>query len=364
MASPSAPPVLSTYENSSRWVSRDDGVSVSLPNGTDLWIFGDTAVFQSNGSGPMAMTRLIRGGTAAAGSYTPGRIPSSLEEVPSPGHPPALSPNNPPAPSMPTPTDVYLPNGSGNRCTTGPGQYSARWAMGAVIIPQTPEVLITYTEVCVTNGGAISAEGWGFLEYNWRTGAIDAGPDDVFRPLRSGVPLPSHLSLGNPVITGNQVTLYSATCTKLFVGCGAGQVYATTLADDRATLANQASYHVAPIATDRSTAWHPVGLAVTAYPDVPYRMIETTAITGTYDVLTATTPAGPWHLETTGTVPGCQSLARGFCYGLIGHPELSTSSQLVITYYDPGTGPPTNLGGPAGHLLGVGVSYGAPPPGP
>jgi hypothetical protein len=83
---------------------------------------------------------------------------------------------------------------------------------------------------------------------------------------------------------------------------------------------------------------------------------------GTYEVLTATNPAGPWHSETSGTVPGCQALQSGFCYALVGHPELSTSSQLVITYYDPGSGP-MGTSGPVGHLVAAGTSYVAPPPG-
>jgi hypothetical protein len=90
-------------------------------------------------------------------------------------------------------------------------------------------------------------------------------------------------------------------------------------------------------------------------------MVEMTSITGTYDVFTASTSAGPWHLETSGTVPGCQS-GSGFCHALVGHPELSTSSQLVITYFNPNAGP-RGASGPIGHLVGVGTSYGDPPPG-
>src|SRR5579862_4078190 len=41
----SAVPVRSSYETASRVLSRDIGVSVPLPDGHDLWLFGDTAIY-------------------------------------------------------------------------------------------------------------------------------------------------------------------------------------------------------------------------------------------------------------------------------------------------------------------------------
>jgi hypothetical protein len=366
-ASPSAPsaaspPVLSLYENASHSVSRDDGLSVQLPNGRDLWIFADTSIYNSNGSGQMVMSAFMPGGTAAEGPYAAGQIPTSLMEVPSPGKPLSLSASNPPALYMPTPTNLYLPDGSGEKCTDAPGRYAARWPSGAAVIPNTSDVLVTYGEVCVTGSFQFAVEGWGFMEYNWQTNSLDLGPDDVFPPARSGAPLSAERQLGSPVISNGRVALFSSVCTELYVSCLIGRTYFTTVLDTPLALSNPASYNVVPAATDGSTLWQPMAIAVASYPDAPLRMIETTAIMGTYNVLTATTPAGPWHLETSGTVPGCQALRSGFCYSLIGHPELSTSSQLVITYYDPGSGP-MGASGPVGHLVGTAASYGAQPPG-
>jgi hypothetical protein len=365
VASSSAPsmapaPMLSLYENSSRSVTRDDGLSVQLPNGRDLWVFGDTSVYNSDGSGKMAMSAFLPGGTAAEGPYATGQIPTSLTELPSPGRPPSLSASNPPAMSMPTPTDVYLPDGSGGRCTPAPGRYPARWPSGAAAIPTTSDVLLTYVDVCVTGSFQFDVEGWGFMEYNWRTNGLDVAPDDVFPPSPSGASLSPQRQLGSPVVNDGRVDLFSFNCTALFVSCLAGQTYVTTVLDTPPALSNAASYNVEPAVTDGSTLWQPAGIAVAKYPDAPLRMIEMTGITGAYDVLTATTPAGPWHLETSGTVPGCQELHSGFCYALVGHPELSNQSQLVITYYDPGAGP-TGTSGPIGHLVGAAMSYGAPP---
>ena len=301
------------------------------------------------------MTNFITGSTSAEGTYSAGQIPSSLMEVPSPGNRLKLNRNNPPAQYLPPPTDVYLPDGSGNPCTFASGQYPARWASGAALVPNSNEVLITYGEVCVT-GSQFRAEGWGFLEYNWKTNSIDVGPDDVFPPPQSGAALAPDLELGSPVISNGQVSLFSFVCTSLYVGCSAGQVYAATLPDTTSALQSPSSYQVNQAATDSSTTWQPLGIAVNSYPDSPLRMVETNAITGAYDVLTATIATGPWHLETTGTVPNCQNVPSGFCHALVGQPELSTPSQLVITYYDPAAGP-NGTSGPIGHLVGAGTNY-------
>ncbi|HWC38564.1 MAG TPA: hypothetical protein VG476_08550, partial [Acidimicrobiales bacterium] len=272
--------------------------------------------------------------------------------MPSPGQPPSLSAGHPPTLYMPAPTNIYLPDGSGRRCSSGPGRYPARWASGAALIPQTSDALVTYVDVCVTGSLQFDVEGWGFMEYNWQTNNLDLGPDDVFPPSPSGAALPPERQLESPVIRDGRVDLFSFNCTALYASCLAGQTYFATVLDTPAALSNAASYRVAPAATDGSTLWRPAGIAVATYPDAPLRMIEMTGIAGTYDVLTAASPAGPWHLETSAALPGCQTLRSGFCYALVGHPELSTPSQLVITYYDPGAGP-------RGHLVGAATTYGA-----
>src|SRR6185295_9842044 len=46
-----AVPLLSSYETATRSVSRDVGISVLLPDGHDLWLFGDTGIFQRDATG-------------------------------------------------------------------------------------------------------------------------------------------------------------------------------------------------------------------------------------------------------------------------------------------------------------------------
>jgi hypothetical protein len=164
------------------------------------------------------------------------------------------------------------------------------------------------------------------MEYNWQANDLDLGPDDVFPPSPSGAALPPERQLESPVISDGRVDLFSFNCTVLYVSCIAGQTHFTTVVDTPAALSNPALYSVAPAATDDSTLWQPAGIAVAKYPDAPLRMIEMTGIDGSYDVLTAASPAGPWHLETTGALTGCQALRSGFCYALVGHPESSRPS--------------------------------------
>jgi hypothetical protein len=49
-------------------------------------------------------------------------------------------------------------------------------------------------------------------------------------------------------------------------------------------------------------------------------------------------------LRGSGTLPGCPTKSR-FCFALEGHPELSTSTQLFVSYKHPDTGPPV------GHIV-------------
>jgi hypothetical protein len=109
---------------------------------------------------------------------------------------------------------------------------------------------------------------------------------------------------------------------------------ATTTALDNVT-----SYPVRLLPTDRSGHWEPQFISVGRYPK-GLRLIEGTTIAGTYAILSAPTVAGPWHLDRSGKLPGCPPRV-GYCFALEGHPELSTSSDIVVSYVDPNVGPGT-----------------------
>ena len=80
-------------------------------------------------------------------------------------------------------------------------------------------------------------------------------------------------------------------------------------------------------------------------------MIEQTSSTGAFTVYEASSPDGTWTEKTSGTVP-CITEGDSFCRAIIGHPELSTSSDLLLSYFNPGAAPQDNpSAGPEGHVM-------------
>ena len=328
-----AVPVLSSYENATRVISRDVGISVALPDGHDLWLFGDTGVFQKSSTGDWTEPGFIDGSTALQARYTRGQVPHGGE-----------TPLGKPSRFIPVPTDVYLTDGSGRLCTQpfGTAAFPARWPTGAAVVQSDPaEVLVTYSEVCVTHpptgGAAQTAEGWGYMLYNWRTHRIDLGPVDVFKPQRSGAPLGQSHGFGWPVFGNGQLTLFSSRCTNAFVVCSSGQVWATTMPATTEALDNPASYKPTLISTEGSSKWEPLTISVGRY-STGLRLVEMTSIAGTYKIFSAPNVHTKWHLEQSGTLPGCPT-RTGFCFGLEGHPELSTATDVFVSYKDPDSGP-------------------------
>ena len=134
--------------------------------------------------------------------------------------------------------------------------------------------------------------------------------------------------------------MFTSECTSLYVACTAGSVATTTVADNPLALAIPASYVGHPAVTDGASQWTPVNISVSAYPS-GLRLIEQTSIGGTFVVYSSATPTGPWHAFYSGTLPGCSTTPKGFCYAFVGHPELGTNSSLVISYFKPDS--PTNV---------------------
>ena len=61
--------VRSSYETADRVLSRDIGVSVALPDGHDLWLFGDTSVYTRCTRKRWVRPGFIDGNTALEGKY-------------------------------------------------------------------------------------------------------------------------------------------------------------------------------------------------------------------------------------------------------------------------------------------------------
>ena len=334
-ASMRAAPVLSHYETASRVLSRDIGITVVLPDGHDLWIFGDTGIYKRNSAGSWVNTGFVDGSTALEARVTPGQIPHGGE-----------FPLQWPSRFVPPPKDVYLPDGSHRDCVkpNGYAAFAARWPTGAAVRPgNTSEVLVTYSDVCVTEppgrGPQVRTEGWGYMLYDWRARRIALGPIDVFRPHADGSALaPSHI-FGWPVFVGGHVTLFSSSCATQFLTCAGGHVWSATTT----TLSKSDSYHPTAMATDGTARWEPMSISVGKFGNA-MRLIESTSIGGDYKIFGTPKLGVRWHLLHSGTLPDCVPNNVGYCHGIEGHPELSTPNQLLISYKDPNSGP-------GGHLV-------------
>jgi hypothetical protein len=319
--------IHSSYENSKRSISRDIGISAQLPDGHQLWLFGDTGIWETDGT--WHQRHFIPGTTAMLAKGARGQVPSGGE-----------LPSGTPKPFLPTPHNVYLPDGSGKPCVPPDAAFAARWPTGVAVMPSnTSRVLVTYSEVCVTHSGnkiGMRGEGWGFVLYNWRTKKIEKLVD-VFKPKASGAELSRSKMYGDPIFTNGELTMYSSQCSSAYVNCTAGRVSGVTMPGTVQALSMTSSYNVQQLFTDGSSLWTPLAISVGRYRG-GYRLLETTSITGAYKLFSASQPNGPWHLVRSDTLPGCPSQKR-FCFALEGHPELSTASTLVVSYHDPDSGP-------------------------
>ena len=197
-------------------------------------------------------------------------------------------------------------------------------------MPDHYNVLITYVDVCVLSAAVFRVEGWGFTEYNWKINKFDVGATDVFRPARSGAGIPTSRFWGSPVFDGNTVTLYSATC------CSPGSVYTATIAANTAALRNPASYVPHPVSGLPPTFWLTVQRASHSHPHLT--MYQATGTKGQYVIFTAKHPLGPWSYEASGSLPRCNT-SPSICTTMYVHPELSSSSELLVSYFLPGYGP-------------------------
>jgi hypothetical protein len=106
-------------------------------------------------------------------------------------------------------------------------------------------------------------------------------------------------------------------------------------------------------ATSIITGATPAAVSVAEVPAAgrQFILVEQTDISGDFSVYQSPAPAGTWHPVLTGRVP-CQAGADplNFCRAIIVHPELSTPTQLVLSYFDPGAGP-------GGHVMVAGFDW-------
>ncbi|MGI8331644.1 hypothetical protein ACRYCC_16895 [Actinomadura scrupuli] len=337
-----APPakVLSRFETSAAGnnVSRDCGFSKKLPGSStqSLWLFCDSS-WSGTSSG------FWLGATAAVGAYTPGQVPTTLTEIPTPPAAIAAPSNRPPAGFLPVPSGLVLPDGT--TCQVPGSSYGASWISGVAQEPSTADttkLLITYADVCVHANG-LPAERFGLVEYKPSTNAL-SGQTQVFTTL-SG--LPFQKVLGSPIFSGGYLYLFGYVCDSSAFGvCAGGRV---TLARVTAT---QTAWRVGSnYRYWNGTGWSanyadaqsvlsgakPIAVHVEDFSALGkgFVLIEQPDITGAFRVWRSTSLTSGWTITRTGNAPCGGQAGLNLCRAYFGHPELSTSSNLLMSYYDP-----------------------------
>jgi hypothetical protein len=336
-------------------IVRDCGFSVPLAGQArhSLWLFCDTLV--TTRQGKELGLPILGAGTAAEGPGRAGRGPAGLTEVgtpavdgpgaprvPAAAGPPAglLAPRAGPRPFLPVPSNLTLP-ASLLPCT-GPHAYPARWVTGAAREPgSSGRVLISYADWCVTGGDAFTLESFGLIEYSPAANVL--GPPSAVFTVPAGLSLPSLQALGSLVFRGGYLYLFGS-CGQ---GCGRSGVFLTRTRAVAAWWDNGFTYQYwtgRGWSADQASAATLTGRGPLAMSAGDYSadghglvMIEETSPGGDFSLWQAAAPTGPWRKIQAGRVP-CTAgkQAADLCRALIGHPELSDRSDLLISFFNPG----------------------------
>ena len=355
----SAPPapVASDFENTyGASLSRDCGFSTPLPANpaASLWLFCDTASYGLDQQLQYQQTGFIPGSTAAEGPFTADEVPQGLSELPAPpASLPALPNSDGPAPFLKAPGGLVT--STGQPCDPANNAYAASWISGVTQEPATAnpaDVLITYGNYCVQGPLTFDAEGFGIAEYNPATNTVDSQAT-IF----TGTAVPPQQMLVSPVFSGPDLYLFGSVCASQdqFGDCTSGSIYLARTGGTAPSWDNPSSYRwrdggtwtpapssatsiigsATPVAPVSVGNFSPVGRGIV--------LIAQTSVGGhfvAYEPVSSLT--GTWQQVISASVP-CGSGAS-LCHAIIGHPELSTPSDLMVTYFDPAQGP-------AGHLM-------------
>ena len=253
-----------------------------------------------------------------------------------------------PQPFLPVPAGLTLP-GSTLPCS-GPHTYPARWVTGAAREPgSSGRVLISYADYCVSGPDVFTPEGFGLLGYD-PAGNVLGAPAQVFAaPAGRQLPQQRQEVLGSPVFRGGYLYLFGLcghSCR------GRGGVFLARTAATAASWDNGFTYRywtgrgwsaALADATALTGTAAPGGVSAGDYRGAGRGlvMIEQTSAAGDFSVWQAAAPTGPWQETRTGRVP-CTAGQQGgqpggLCRALIGHPELSTPDDLLISFFNPGT---------------------------
>lgn len=361
-------------------IARDCGYSAQLPADPrqSLWLFCDTPVYTRRTGGSRPAWRLedfLPGTTAAVGSAVPGTAGTRAEGTLAEAGTPRVTAGEAGPPGGPTPPGRLAPffgppgglyTSAGLPCGYGGGSYAASWVSGVTRVPSSPDLLITFGNYCViSKSGVFTPEGFGLAEYDPADRTLS---DDVTVFYgQPGSPGTEPAPLGSPVFDGGYLYLFGPTCASPLAGGCAGTMVEARVAASPQDWGNPLRYQwradgpAGPWTSDPAAATALVpGPSPAGAQDVAdftaaghgLVLIEQTDIRGGFTVYQSTGPAGPWSPVRSGRV-ACRGLRPGyanFCRAIIGHPELSTRSELVVSYFDP-------TRGPGGHVMVEGFRW-------
>jgi hypothetical protein len=363
--------VLSNFENYfGANIVRDCGYSQPLPAdpASSLWLFCDTDVYGFNSADQWGLSDIISGSTAAEAPASAVEVPTDLSEMTTPGSGlPAITNHDGPAQFLPAPAGLVTSGGA--PCDSANDAYPASWITGVTQDAARPsDVLVSFNSYCVPTssaGGSLTAEGSGLAEYYPATNTL-ASQATVFTS-SGGQPLGSQELLGSPVFSGPYLYLFGSQCPDDYdltcVANSSNAVYLARVSANPAAWATAADYQwnagspgwtsSASAAASVIPGATPLAVNVNDFSALGqgFVLIEQTSSTGAFTVYEASSPDGTWTEKTSGTVP-CITEGDSFCRAIIGHPELSTSSDLLLSYFNPGAAPQDNpSAGPEGHVM-------------
>lgn len=332
--------VLSLWETSApgNVVSRDCGFSTRVPgaSGQSLWLFCDSS-WSGTSSG------FWLGATAAIGPYTPGQVPTGLTEIPTPTAAINAPSSRPPSGFLPVPTGLVLPDGSA--CSVPGSAYSASWISGAAPQPSGADpskVLITYADVCAHSGG-LPAQRYGLVEYSPSTNTL-SGQRQIFT---STTELPFQQTLGSPIFSGGYLYLIGYRCdSSVFGSCDGGRVVLARVGATPTAWRSAAGYrwwNGTGWTADHNAAQsilpgaRPMAVHAENFGGLGkgFAIVEQVDIAGNFRIWRSSSLTGGWSVTRTGTAPCGDQQGLDLCRAYFGHPELSTTSNLLMSYYDP-----------------------------
>jgi len=362
-------PLLSGFERSSGAdIVRDCGYSQPLPADlpVSLWLFCDTDIYAFTAQGKWRLSRIIGGSTGAEGPAAAGTVPGGLSELAAPGTGVTAMPGQDgPARFLPAPSG--LKTAAGLDCDLANNAYPASWPTGVTAGPAPdPGILITFNNYCVAiRTGDLLPEGFGLAEYDPAANTFRAVAT-VFTAAGRG-PLRPQWLLGSPIFSGSYLYLFASHCAEADLGAclpGSGSaIYLARVSANPPAWRKPGSYQWftgSPAWTASAAAAAsvipraaPAGVSVSSFSALGRGLvlIEQTDDVGRFVVYQAASPAGPWRKIMSGTVPTAVK-GTAFTRAIIGHPDLSTGSELLVSFFDPSAAPCcSRREGPKGHVM-------------